>query len=196
MTFTERKEASMTKFELDTIYEDGRIMVAARTDFDWTFIKDGVTNQKAIFIVDGMGFYECEILVQDGRECVKIPGFNKIIKADANAISIPAQRSDIKEWLDIAQENLEYIQHYGGEYEDDESHLKKAIKALRKRLFEKQLDSCPDCGGDMQFKTGGMGFFFKCSKCGHRWRGGVITNSTDEKIEEAIERWNSRKGVA
>ena len=93
MTFTERKEASMTKFELDTIYEDGRIMVAARTDFDWTFIKDGVTNQKAIFIVDGMGFYECEILVQDGRECVKIPGFNKIIKADANAISIPAQRS-------------------------------------------------------------------------------------------------------
>ena len=106
----------MTKFEIDTTYEDGRLMVIARTDFYWTFIKDGVTNQKATFVKDGMEFYECEILLRNGRECVSIPGFDTVIEADGGAPCTQVYESDIREWLAIAQKNLVYIQHCGAHY--------------------------------------------------------------------------------
>ena len=49
----------------------------------------------------------------------------------------------------------------------------------------------------MEFETGGMGFFFKCQKCEHRWYGEILTNyDRDKRIEQAIERWNGIKEVA
>ena len=116
----------MKKFELDTIYKDGEFEVVARTD------------SKVVFIRYGTEFLTGEVFLKNGDECTEV--YDKIIEADDNAISISAHESDIREWLDIAQENLEYIQHYGAESDDDESHLKNAIKALEKRLFDKQKE--------------------------------------------------------
>ncbi len=157
----------MKRFKLDTIYEDGRLQVIARTAVNYG------TRQKLTFIKDGMEFYECEVWVIDDRECVKIPGVKKLIEADDNAISMTIHKSDIETWLGIAQENLEYVRREGTSKED-ENMLRKVISALEKRLFSHQLESCPECGGNMEFTSGGMGFFFKCSKCGHRWRGGNL----------------------
>ena len=182
----------MTKFELDTIYEDGRLMVIARS------------NDRVIFLKDGTEFFVSWTFEGNGHECAKIPDFKKIIEADDSAVSIPAHKSDIEEWLAIAQKKLGYIQHYGAESDEDERFLLRTIRALKKRLIEKQLEPCPDCGGSMEFETSGMElyyrwFYFKCSKCGHRWCSGILGNSeekTMQRIEQAIERWNSKKEVA
>ena len=174
----------MKKFELDTTYEDGLLTVVARTD------------SRVIFIEYGTVFLIGEIFLKDGTECTEI--HDRIIKADNGAGYSSVSEKNIKTLLEIAHENLERVKRE----ENDEKlidELKSVIWALKKRLFNKQLDSCPDCGGSMEFVTGGMGFFFKCSKCGHRWHGGILVNGEErrmQKIEQAIERWNSRKEVA
>ena len=174
----------MKKFELDTTYEDGLLTVVARTD------------SRVIFIEYGTVFLIGEIFLKDGTECTEI--HDRIIKADNGAGYSSVSEKNIKTLLEIAQGNLEYVKR---EENDEEliDELKKVIWLLEKRLFDKQLNSCPECGGEVKFVTGGMGFFFKCSKCGHRWHGGILVNGEErrmQKIEQAIERWNSRKEVA
>ena len=168
----------MKKFELDAAYENGLLTVVART------------NSEVIFIEYGTEFLTGEIFLKDGLECTEIYG--KIIKADNCAGYSSVSEKNIKTLLAIAQGNLEYVKR---EENDEEliDELKKVIWLLEKRLFDKQLNSCPECGGEVKFVTGGMGFFFKCSKCGHRWHGGILFNGEERKfnaIEKAIKKWN------
>ena len=105
----------MKKFELDANYDNGRLLVVARTD------------NKVIFLRDGLEFFVRKITVKDGIE----HAFN--ISANNNAVITPAHRDDIKEFIALAYENLEYVRK---EYDDFnlELDILNVIKQLRKRL--------------------------------------------------------------
>ena len=105
----------MKKFELDANYDNGRLLVVARTD------------NKVIFLRDGLEFFVRKITVKDGIE----HAFN--ISANNNAVITPARRDDIKEFIALAYENLEYVRK---EYDDFnlELDMLNVIKQLRKRL--------------------------------------------------------------
>ena len=159
----------MAKFELDTIYGGGELAVVARTD------------SKVIFIRYGTEFLTGKIFLKGDTECTEIYG--KIIKADENAIHFAIDESDIKAYINIAKEN-----------DDLTDELKNIVWLLEKRLFDKQLNSCPECGGEVKFRKVGMGFSFICSKCGKKWRAGNFVKDKGRRfeiIEEAIEKWNN-----
>ncbi len=105
----------MKKFEIDANYDNGRLLVVARTD------------NKVFFLKDGLEFFVSKITIENGVE----HAFN--IKANDNAVITPAHRDDIKEFIALAYENLEYVRK---EYDDFnlELDMLNVIKQLRKRL--------------------------------------------------------------
>ena len=122
----------MKKFELDTNYEyeDGQLLVIARTD------------EKVFFLKNGIEFYPCEIFNKNGNEAVTVYYPKTTLEADENAPCSPAKHSDIEEWINDAENAFDDDARknhfmYASEDDftsDDIGNLLTLVRLLKKRL--------------------------------------------------------------
>ena len=121
----------MKKFELDTNYDNGRLLVIARNDKKVFFLKD-----------EEKEFLACEIFIKNGNEATKINSWPiKTIEADENAPYSPANHSDIEEWFNDLENAFDdearkkrHMHTLDGFTPDDISNVIILVELLKKRL--------------------------------------------------------------